>query len=86
MAALAGCAGTPPRPVAPDVVQVPVTRYVPIPETLTAPCPIAGPKDMTVGEAVRIARERRRALEACNAQLRQIRAVQGSPADGGLRP
>src|SRR5690606_9281093 len=41
VAGLAGCAGTPePRPfVAPEVIEVPVTRYVPVPAELTEPCP-----------------------------------------------
>lgn len=80
--ALAGCASAPARIVPPDVVRVPVTRYVPIPASLTTPCPIAEPKALTVGQAVSVARERKRALEVCNAQLDQIRAQQGTP-DGG---
>ena len=80
--ALAGCASAPQRVALPAVVQVPGTRYVPIPAALTVPCPIAEPKALTVGEAVGIARERKRALQVCNAQLDQIRALQGTESKG----
>jgi hypothetical protein len=55
---------------------VPVVRYVPVPDKLTAPCPITEPNDRTVGEAVRVARARRAALEQCNSQLDGIRSIQ----------
>lgn len=76
LAALAGCASNKPQPVTvPDVVTVPVTQYVPVPDALTKPCPIAEPKSMTVAEAVRVARERKASLQACNAQLRAIKTL-----------
>lgn len=84
---LAGCATPMERRVlVPETVTVTVDRYVPIPDRLTAPCPIAEPKALTVGEAVAIARERRRALEVCNAQLRAIHAVQGTAQPAGGKP
>lgn len=70
-ACVAGCAQSPVVP--PKVVQTTVTRFVPLPEPLTAPCVIAMPRANTVREAVRVARERRAALQKCNAQLEEIR-------------
>ena len=71
--ALAGCAVQPPKP--PQVVKVPVTVIVPVPAELTKPVPIAAPTSLTVGEAVRVARERKAALEQCNSQLDAIRTL-----------
>ncbi len=78
--ALCGCAAQTTHPAAPTVLRVPERVYVPIPAALTATCPIAEPSAPTVGEAIRVARERRAALESCNADKRQIRALQGSTA------
>lgn len=77
IATLAGCASTRPVVRVPETVRVPV--YVQIDPALTAPCPIAQPRDATVREALRVARERRRALEECSARMAQIRAIQGTP-------
>lgn len=69
---LAACKSNPPvQP--PKVVQTVVIRTVPVPKELTAPCAIAKPMAKTVGEAVRVARERLAALQKCNAQLEEIR-------------
>lgn len=57
------------------IIEVPVKVYVPIPDNLTAPCPIAEGK---VADVLEVARKRRASLEACNAQLKAIRSVQGS--------
>lgn len=75
---LAGCASTPPEPVPPQVVRVPVTVYAAVPPELTARVPVEMPAANTVAEAVRVARARRAALEQCNAQLDAIRAL-GAP-------
>ena len=50
--ALAGCKSAPEaRPfVAPTIVEVPVTRYVALPEALTKPCPVPAIAGRTVGE------------------------------------
>lgn len=84
---MAGCATVPyPSPeIVTQVVRVPETRYVLIPPKLTEPCPIAEPSAMTVGEAVRVARERKTALERCNAKLREIVAVQGTPVPSAAK-
>ena len=71
---LAGCHASCPTTI-PDVVRVAVPQYVPVPDELTAPCPIAMPEARTVAEAVRIARMRRAALEACNDRLSRIREL-----------
>lgn len=62
----------------PSVVHVPVNIYVPVPPTLTQPCPIAKPENYSVVEAVRVARERRASLEKCNADKAAIKAIQGT--------
>lgn len=68
---LAGCAQQPIKP--PEVVRVTVPVPVKVSPELTTPCPIAKPTDNTVAEAVRVARERRASLEACNARMQAIR-------------
>ena len=76
--AVAGCATRKPLVVKQPgkIIEVPVKVYVPIPDNLTAPCPIAEGK---VAEVLEVARKRRASLEACNAQLKAIRSVQGKP-------
>lgn len=75
--AVAGCATRKPLVVKQPgkIIEVPVKVYVPIPDNLTAPCPIAEGK---VADVLEVARKRRASLEACNAQLKAIRSVQGS--------
>jgi hypothetical protein len=75
LVALSACAA---HPVVPTVVKVPVVRYIPVPAELTTPCAITEPTDRTVGEAVRVARARRAALEQCNDQLDGIRGIQAT--------
>jgi hypothetical protein len=80
LAVLAACATTPAPVVVPKVVRVAVPQYVPIPDELTKDCPIAMPKTMSVGEAIRVARERRASLEACNADKAALRKLgEGQP-------
>jgi hypothetical protein len=68
---LAGCG-----PTKPTVVEVPVTKFVPLDAALLVPCAIAtGP----LADVIEVARERRAALETCNAQLDAIRALQPPP-------
>lgn len=77
LAVIAGCAQAPPRPDPPPrLIQVPITKYVPIDKTLTEHVPIAMPADTSVIEAIRVARERRGAIEQCNRQLDAIDATQ----------
>lgn len=52
--------------------------YVSIPAKLTEHCPIAeGP----LADAPLVARQRRGAINGCNAQLDEIAAIQGTPVD-----
>ena len=76
--ALAGCKSTPEaRPfVAPTIVEVPVTKYVPVPDALTQPCPVPAIKGRTVGDVVEASNARKVALDRCNAQLKAIRELQ----------
>ena len=84
IALLAGCAFQPqkptPLPPAPKIIRVPVTRYMHIPDALTAPCAAEAPRDKTIAELLRIARSRAKAIEDCNADKAQIRAIQGTEA------
>lgn len=81
VAALTGCQRAPVKP-APQIVHVPITRYVPIPRELTAPVPIEEPATRTVAEAVRVARARKAALQQANAQLKAIRDLGDPPTTG----
>ena len=75
---LAAC--TPPQAQRPDpppkIVEVPVKVYVPVPDDLTEPCPIAKGK---LSEIPKVARARRASLESCNADKAAIRKIQGTP-------
>lgn len=79
MLALVGCKSAGPAVApAPQIIRVPVTTYVPVPDKLTKPCPIArGDLD----EVVIVARKRKAALEKCNGQLDAIRAIQGTDVE-----
>lgn len=66
----------PPTPGAIHTITTEV-RYVPIDPALTTPCPVE--PAAALSDAPRVARERRAALEACNAQLAAVRAIQGTP-------
>lgn len=72
-----GCAGG--RVVIRDPVEVTRNVYVRIDPALTEQCPVAKPRNDTVGELLRVARERRKALEVCNARMAKIRAIEGTP-------
>ena len=76
---LAACTPTKPAFVTPQIVTQTVTKYVPVPAALTAPCPIEQPKLRTVAEAVRVAKARKDALTQCNRQLEQIRQLGDQP-------
>lgn len=73
--ALAGCKSIPKV----EVVEVPgPTRYIAIPDELTRPCPIEEPANRAPLEAVRVAKSRKDALEACNRDKARIRAIEGT--------
>ena len=75
VALLTGCATAPAKPVIPQVVQVLVTKFVPVPSALTEPCPIA---EMTTGtgfDALAVGHARKLSLEDCNDRLQKIRGL-----------
>lgn len=76
--AVAGCATRKPLVVKQPgkVIEVPVKVYVPIPDNLTAPCPIASGR---LSEVLVVARKNVASLEACNADKAAIRKIQGQP-------
>lgn len=81
--ALGGCASQPAKPVEPPkVVQVVVTRYVPLPDKYLQDCPKATPKNKTVAEAVRVARARGESLDDCNTDKRTLREINGKAVPG----
>lgn len=73
---LAGCASARQVVRVPEVVEVP--HYVEIDAALTAPCKVEEPRSAKVREALRVARERRRVLEDCDARMSRIRAIEGT--------
>lgn len=71
---LAGCATG--RPVeVPKVVKEVVVTYAEIPETLTRECVVPPKRNNTVGEALRVARDRRTCNERDTADKRAIRKI-----------
>lgn len=72
----ASCGTT--RPPRVEIVEIPVRKFVPIDDALTAPCPIAeGP----LSAVLDVAKARREALVVCNDQLQKIRALQPESED-----
>lgn len=65
-------------PPAPEVVKVPVTKYVPVPEKLTKPCPVTRAKTRTVEAVVSAYNANVTSLETCNAQIDGVRNL-GDP-------
>ena len=79
----------PVQPVpAPIIIRVPEARYVPIPDEMTEACRWVA--DGALQDVLVVARGRRQCLERYESQLRQIRAVQGTPvpvsSDLGAKP
>jgi hypothetical protein len=77
---LAGCATKRPLVIAtPEHVETVRQVYVRVPDSLTAPHPIA-PLDR-ISSCPTVAAERRRELEQCNADKAATRVIQGTKAD-----
>ena len=70
---LAGCKTQP--PVVPEIVEVVVTKYVPIPAELAADCANEAAREQTYAEAKRLALKRADYLEECTARMRRIRGL-----------
>ena len=75
---VAGCGRENLRVAPPKIVQVEVTKFVPVPAELTEPCTQYAPAEQTYAEAKRLALLRLESLKECNARLARIRAL-GSP-------
>ena len=75
MLVLAGCQTTPDLPQPPKVVEVTVEKIVPVPAALTEPCRQPEKKGNTVAEAVRLANERKAALDECSRRMERIRGL-----------
>lgn len=73
---LTACQTCPER--VPEVVKVPVRVTVPVPEKLTAPCPVARAESRTVQAVVQAYNANVENLEACNRKLGEIRALPAS--------
>lgn len=65
----------------PAIVKVPVTKYVPLPDRLTKPCPTRHAQSRTVEAVVSAYNANVTALEKCNGQLDAIRAIQGADTE-----
>ena len=72
---LAGCQTTPDLPQPPKVVEVVVEKIVPVPASLTEPCQQPTKAANTVQEAVRLANERKAALDECSRRMERIRGL-----------
>lgn len=59
----------------PKIVQVEVTKFVPVPAELTEPCTLYAPAEQTYAEAKRLALVRLESLKECNGRLARIRAL-----------
>lgn len=78
--ALAGCKETMPvMPTMPTVVEVEVTRYVPVPKELTAPCQKFTAREQTYDEAKRLAILRGEATNECDDRMTKIRNLPVGP-------
>ena len=77
LALVAACTGNrkPDPPMVPDVVEVPVTKYVPVPDELAADCQNAAAREQTYSEAKRLALLRDEFLRECSERMRKIRAL-----------
>lgn len=74
--ALAGCQNAKPTPPPiPTVVEVTVTKYVPVPVELTADCQDDTPKAQVYAEAKRLAIIRHEYLTECTQRMRKIRSL-----------
>lgn len=78
---LAACQTQPERPQVPELIKVPVRVTVPVPEGLTAPCPVARAQNRTVEAVVQAYNANVESLETCNRKLVEIRALPTS--EGG---
>lgn len=77
--ALAGCQAQPKRDVVtPQVVTVPVTKYVPVPEELTVDCHKSERASNLIRDVVDAYNARGDDIDECTRRMRKIRAL-GQP-------
>ena len=76
--ALTACKSTPARIVVPQLVKVPVDRYIHVPEELTRPCVSPPLESRTVEAVVEAANARKLCEDRLNGQMREIRGL-GDP-------
>lgn len=81
---LAGCAGR--AQVIREPVEVIRYVYVRVDPSLTSHSAIPKPRDNTGREALRVNRERRKALEQCYGNLDAISGIEGTPVPKGQVP
>lgn len=75
LALVSGCVPAVKPVVVPQIVRVEVPVYAPLPDDLTADCPIAEPTSLKVQEVVRVANARKVALQNCNADKAALRSL-----------
>ena len=77
---LTGCKTTePPNP--PQVIEVVVTKYVPVPADLAADCMNEAPRSQTYQEAKRLAIKRGEYLAECTERMRRIQGLGRASVD-----
>ena len=77
---LSGCKTTEPqRP--PQVIEVVVTKYVPVPAELAADCTNDAPRSQTYQEAKRLAIKRGEYLAECTERMRRIQGLGRASVD-----
>lgn len=65
-----------PKPVQPPkIVEVVVTKIVPVPPELSKDCIEVAKRDNSTGEAVRLANARKAANEECTGRMQKIRGL-----------
>ena len=73
--ALSACSTTKGLVKPPEKVYVEVEKIVAVPAKLTEPCAIEEPTELTVAEAVRVAKARKTSLQKCNEDKAKIRSL-----------
>ena len=78
---LSGCKTTEPQKQPPQVIEVVVTKYVPVPAELAADCTNEAPREQTYAEAKRLAIKRGEYLAECTERMRRIQGLGRASVD-----
>ena len=78
---LSGCKTTEPQKQPPQVIEVVVTKYVPVPADLAADCMNEAPRSQTYQEAKRLAIKRGEYLAECTERMRRIQGLGRASVD-----